>query len=109
MNGMNTVIRYFDLFSASRTSTAVGRAGSGAEAPSNLWLAGQYAALYLGIIAKLFVDSQARPGEALSLSWTRLVVAGITATAVFPAVYKKSMAASTPGVLQCCVTFATGL
>lgn len=108
---MNSIFRYFDLFSNLRTSTPYGRAGAKSEPPSNVWLVVQYVSLYLGILAKVYLDSLEKQseGESYEMSWTRLIVAGITATAVFPAVYKEAMAEAGPSFVQCCVTFAAGL
>ena len=109
MKSLNVIFRYFDIFSDLRDSTPYGRAGSKKKPPSNYLLAAQYASLYLGILAKIFLDSLESDSANFTFSWVRLLVAAITATAVFPAVYKEAMAASGPGIVQCCVTFAAGL
>ena len=106
MNSLDKVVRYFDLFSRYRTTVARGESTAG-QAPSNAWLVAHYAALCAGILAKVFVDSL--EGEKSSLSWARMLVALITATAVFPAVYKKTMEESGPSFVQLCVTFTSGL
>lgn len=108
---INRIIHYFNLFSNLESSTPYGRAGSRTERPSNGWLILQYVSLYLGILAKVFLDSLEKQDEDVpfEMSWARLLVAAITATAVFPAVYKQAMAEAGPGFVQCCVTFAAGL
>lgn len=106
MNSLNRVVRYFDLFSSRRSTTAIAQS-SGEQAPGSLWLAAHYLALFLGILAKVFVDSL--EGDKSSFSWARLLVAVITATAVFPAVYKKAMEETGPNFVQLCVTFTSGL
>jgi len=112
MTNLNSIFRYFDLFSNLRDSTPYGRAGSKNEPPSNLWLCAQYGSLYLGILAKVFLDSLdslESASDNFTFSWVRLLLAAITATAVFPAVYKEAMETSGPSIVQCCVTFAAGL
>ena len=106
MNWLNGLIRYFDLFSSYR-STGARAQSTGGQAPRGWWQAAQYAALYIGILAKVFVDSL--EGEQSTFSWVRMLLALITATAVFPAVYEKAMAADGPGFVQLCVTFTSGL
>jgi hypothetical protein len=63
--------------------------------------------LFIGILAKVFLDSLQAQGTGFSV--VRLVVAVIVATAIFPAVYKNSMGSTDPGLVQLCVTFTAGL
>ena len=109
MKRLNQIIGYFDIFSELRGSMPYGRSGNKDEPPSNSWLAVQYVSLYLGILAKVFLDSLESGLDNLTFSWVRFLVAAITATAVFPAVYKQTMATSGPSFVQCCVTFTAGL
>lgn len=109
MKTLNRIIGYFDLFSGHRGAPPIGRAGGGADTTSNWWLLAHFVALFLGIIAKVFVDSVEDPDKGFALSWTRLIVAVITAGAIYPAVYRNAMDTANPGFVQCCVTFAAGL
>jgi len=109
MKNLNLIISYFDIFSDLRDSTPYGRAGSKKEPPSNFWLLAQYASLYLGILAKVFLDSLESDSDNFTFSLIRLLITAIIATAVFPAAYKEAMATSGPSIVQCCVTFAAGL
>lgn len=107
MNLTNRLIRYFDLFSSYRTTQALGQSSTSPQAPGAGWLFAHYGALFLGIVSKVFLDSL--EGGQFHFSWTRTIVALITATAIFPAVYEKAMGSTGPSFVQLCVTFTSGL
>jgi hypothetical protein len=105
---INDLATYFDLYSEHRHDMATSVAAGEKKLNPNLWLFLQYIALYLGIISKIFLDSLELP-EKPPFSKTRLIVALIIATAIFPAVYKKALEDANPGFVQLCVVFAAGL
>jgi NO-binding membrane sensor protein with MHYT domain len=106
---LNEIIRYFDLYSEERTTRATSQAGERKGLPFTAWLFIQYIALFLGILAKQFIDSLAGRTNTPAFSFPILIVSLIIATAIFPAVYKKALKTADPSFVECCVTFAAGL
>lgn len=65
------------------------------------WSPLQWVALAAGVASRMWLDEgDFAPG--------RLAVAAITATMIFPAVYRRTMADSESHFLKLCVTFAAG-
>ena len=66
-----------------------------------VWSPLQWLALAVGVASRMWLDEgEFAPG--------RLAIAAITATMIFPAVYRKTMADSESHFLKLCVTFAAG-
>jgi hypothetical protein len=105
---VNNLIGYFDLYSRYRNEAARAFEGTGSRFGSPVWIALQFLALVLGIIAKLFIDTVNKDSTP-SVSWIRFIVTGIIALSIFPAVYKKTLDASEPGFVHLCVIFTSGL
>lgn len=75
----------------------------GDDTPSAHWAWSplQWLALAAGVTSRMWLDE----GD---FDLGRLAVAAITATMIFPAVYRKTMADSESHFLKLCVTFAAG-
>lgn len=92
LNAVNAVIGYFDLYSNRRLRIATAIAGDKADVPSNGWLVGQFIAVFLGVLAKVFMDYyQVRPESPLGFPWVSLIVSLIITAVIFPAVYKQTL------------------
>lgn len=76
--------------------------GTGGASGSHwAWSPLQWLALAAGVASRMWMDEgDFSPG--------RLAVAAITATMIFPVVYRKTMADSESHFLKLCVTFAAG-
>src|SRR4051794_17796899 len=53
---VNSVVRWVDPYSRRRALGAMAQADAGQQPPSGGWIAAQYGALWLGVLAKLFLD-----------------------------------------------------
>jgi hypothetical protein len=107
MTALDSVQKYFDLFSEHRSKGY--RSLDQSERSFNWWLAAQYAALWLGVCSKLYLDSVAESYNSPPNGVARLIISLIVSTAAFPAVYKGAFDDSAPSIVQLCVTFSTGL
>jgi hypothetical protein len=104
------VIGYFDLYGSLRTRGARAFSTGEPSTPSNAWILAHFLALLIGIIAKPFVDAYKIGGtNQFQFSLPLIIFSSIVAVAVFPAVFKKSFDKQNPGVVQLCITFASGL
>ena len=108
MDSINRGIRYFDLFSYSRTLALKGLA-DGAQRASFGWQVALYVALVLGIFAKGYLEYLAGKAGAPIPSLARLAVAVIAGIVAFPGAYRSAMDGNNPGLVQLSVTFTTGL
>jgi hypothetical protein len=110
---VNSVVRYFDLFSNHPETDAVAHTkGEGTQPPdSGGWLLALFIAVFLGVVAKGFVDAFDFKTNTLGPGFLslRLVVSLIVTGVIFPAVYKQTLDKSTlPGAVQLCLAFGGG-
>ena len=109
MGPLNTITRYFDLFSRCRTTNVEALSeGDDDKAPSNWWLLAIYLALLAGIFAKGLLEDFAKETPE-PWNWGRIVTAIILSITSFPGVYKTAMEESGPGFVQLCVIFTAGI
>ena len=114
---MKKLIGYLDLVQSLRPPPGEeAHAISDKPQPSafvlNLILVLQYAALLAGVFAKKYLDYVNEHSKGPFFSWPVTIVSAIVAAAVFPAVYKKAMAAKADGLpvfAQLCTVFAAGV
>jgi hypothetical protein len=104
---INSIVRYFDLASATRPGGALAVAATGVQ-PAPWWP--QYVALVLGILVQPpfehfrtthHWDLSSLPG------WIPFAI--IVSIAIFPAVYKNAFDPTKPIFVQLCTIFAGGL
>jgi hypothetical protein len=106
---INSIIRYFDLFSHYRTTVPKAQAGGKKNQPTAGWQLSLFLSLALGIFAKGLLEYLVGNSQSPVVSWSRLVLAIVAAIVAFPGAYKHAMDESGPGLVQLCVTFTTGL
>lgn len=101
---LNKLIRYFDLASMQRTSSAE---SASANSPPVIR---QYLALLFGIVAQRFFATYQTTGSwSLGGFWGWLVAAIIIAICIFPSVYKNALDPTRPLFVQLCMIFASGM
>jgi len=85
--------------SISNAADAVRRAAPAAA--SGWWTVAQWVAMFAGVASRMWLDGD-------MIGPTKIAVAAITATVVFPTAYRRTMAGSESHFLKLCVTFAAG-
>jgi len=107
---MDRVIRYFDLFSEFKTNLPAFQATTKKKkhTPTFLWLLSLYLALALGVFAKGSLEWMTGKSQSVVVSWSRVMLALVTAVLAFPGAYKNSMDDCGPGFVQLCEVFVIG-
>ncbi len=104
---LNSVIRYFDLQSSTRSTVPKGQA-SGVYAP----VLPQYLATCAGVIAEPFLRTYITSGEwgmEQSALWGRVIFGLIIGVILLPAVYKSAFDPSKPIAVQLAAMFPMGV
>src|SRR5262245_38710769 len=107
MRVINSVIRYFDLYSERRSDLAEAQAQDDSPSKGIFSLLALYLCALLGVASKIFVD----PGGASlrDLSWPRVILSLVITTMIFPAIYKQTLEKSNLHLLlRSCLAFGGG-
>jgi hypothetical protein len=104
MSVLDFVLRYFDLRPGAELAHL--RALGKPDAP---WLL-QYVALVLGVVVQPYLQQFQATGQWQPDGiWGRIVPAALIGLAVLPAVYCRAFDPHTPGFVQFCIIFVSGM